>query len=161
VGKGTTFHLYFPAADVQPAAPVPTQRSKIPHGRGQHILVIDDEKAVASLISRMLQRLDYRVTSCTEGSDAMQAFRANPAGFDAVISDLALRGMSGLDLLQEFVRVRRLPIVMMSGYFSPEDRQRAETLGVSRFLQKPTTLEEIGNVLHDVLAQRGSAVAQG
>jgi CheY-like chemotaxis protein len=163
VGKGTTFHLYLPAADSVPVAPAPAQRRKIPRGQGQRILVIDDEKAVASLVARMLQRLDYQVVSCTEASNAMREFRSNPSGFDAVISDLVLRGMSGLDLLQEFLRARSLPIILMSGYFSAEDRERAETLGISRFLQKPATMEQIGNALHEILNQtpsRGSAAGQ-
>jgi CheY-like chemotaxis protein len=152
-GKGATFHLFFPALERMPVQAAPAQGSQIPHGRGERVLVIDDEKAVASLVARMLQHLDYQVTSCTEASDAIQAFRSNPAGFDAVLSDLALRGMSGLDLAQEFLQVRRLPIVLMSGYFSMEDRQRAEGLGIGRFLQKPTTMGEIGNALHQVLNQ--------
>jgi PAS domain S-box-containing protein len=153
VGKGTTFHIYLPAMDNVPAPPAPAPRSKIPRGQGQHILVIDDEKAVASLVSRMLTRLSYQVTTCTEASDAIQQFRANPQGFDAVVSDLALREMSGLDLAQEFLRERSLPIVLMSGYFRAEDRLRAETLGIHRFLQKPTALAEIGNALHEVLGR--------
>ena len=164
VGKGTTFHLYLPAMDNVQAEPAPEPRSKIPRGQGERILVIDDEKAVASLVSRMLTRLNYQVTTCTEASDAKQAFRANPGGFDAVVTDLALRGMSGLDLAQEFLEARGLPIVLMSGYFSAEDRLRAETMGIRRFLQKPTTLAEIGNALHEVLGRlppRESAAGQG
>jgi PAS domain S-box-containing protein len=156
VGKGTTFHVYLPAMDNVPAGPAPAPRSRVPRGLGQRVLVIDDEKAVASLVSRMLTRLNYQVTTCTEASDAKQEFRSNPEGFAAVVSDLALRGMSGLDLAQEFLEVRGLPIVLMSGYFSAEDRLRAETLGVRRFLQKPTTLAEIGEALHEVLGRRPS-----
>ncbi len=158
VGHGTTFHLYFPATESVPPKTAPEQRSKLPHGQGERVLVIDDEKAVASLVTRMLQRLDYQVTSCTEASNAIQAFRANPSGFDAVITDLALRGMSGLDLAQEFLRYRQIPIVLMSGYFSAEDRQRAETLGIVRFLQKPTTLEEIGKALHEILSRTAACL---
>jgi PAS domain S-box-containing protein len=160
VGKGTTFRLYFPALERVPAAPAQTTRGKIPRGHGERILVIDDEKAVASLVTRMLQRLDYQVTSCTEASNAIQAFRTDPSAFDAVVSDLALRGMSGLDLAVEFQRERRVPTILMSGYFSAEDRQRAEALGIARFLQKPTTLEEIGRTLHELLAPSPSRASR-
>ncbi len=159
IGKGTTFKLYFPALEnsMVPAARPP--RAKVPHGRGQRILVIDDEKAVASLVTRMLQRLEYNVTSFLEASEAIQAFRVDPTSFDVVLSDLALRGMSGLDLAQEFLRVRPLPVVLMSGYFSAEDRTRAESMGIARFLQKPTTLEELGNAMNEVLNKETAQVS--
>jgi len=155
-GKGTTFHLYFPAAgpvtEEKPHAPIET-----PRGMGEHILCIDDERPIIAVVTRTLERLGYKVTGHGYASSALQEFRARPNEFDAVVTDLALRGMSGLDLATELLRLRPgLPIILTSGYFSPEDTERARLLGIQELIQKPNTLGEVGNALHRTLCQARS-----
>jgi CheY-like chemotaxis protein len=151
LGKGTSFHLYFPAAmsvavtDGPPAAP-------LPRGEGQRILCVDDEPSVLSVMTRRLERLGYRVTSYSEGSTALNDFRAHPGRFDAVITDLALRGMSGLDFSAALRQLRPgIRIILSSGYFSAEDKDRAEDLGIQDLILKPNSLAELADKLYRVL----------
>jgi CheY-like chemotaxis protein len=155
-GKGTTFHLYFPAAgplvEQKPQAHIET-----PRGLGERILCIDDEKPIMTVVTRILERLGYKVTGHGYASSAMQEFRARPNEFDAVVTDLALRGMSGLELATELLRLRPgIPIILTSGYFSPEDTERAKLLGIRELIQKPSTLGELGGALHRALREARS-----
>jgi len=150
-GRGTTFQLYFPAmASVAGSAPV--MAPAVPRGEGQHILCVDDEKPILSILSKTLTRLGYRVTAHGEASSALQDFRTRPAEFHGVVTDLALRGMSGLDLAEALRNIRpEIPVLMTSGYFSPEDSERANRLGIHELILKPNTLNELASALHRVL----------
>jgi DNA-binding NarL/FixJ family response regulator len=82
----------------------------------------------------------------------LQDFRARAAEFDGVVTDLALRGMSGLDLAEGLCKIRPgIPVLMTSGYFGPEDSERARRLGIRELILKPNTLNELGSALHRVL----------
>ena len=81
---------------------------------------------------------------------ALQAFRADPAAFDAIIVNVTLPGMDGFQLVRQ-LRLQRadVPIVVMSDYFRPEDIVEAESLGLRALLAKPDTVKDLGRVLHD------------
>jgi CheY-like chemotaxis protein len=151
LGKGTIFHLYFPAAAApvsKPAAPVAP-----PQGHGEHLLYVDDEDALVMLASRSLSRLGYRVTGHTNPAEAVQAFRENPAQFAAVITDLSMPGMSGAELARAILAIRPdVPVVMTSGYIRPEDELEARQIGVREVILKPDTIEELAKALHRVFA---------
>ena len=65
----------------------------------EHILLVDDEKAIIEMEQNMLERLGYKVTSRSSSLEALEAFRAAPDKFDLVISDMAMPNMSGDKLL--------------------------------------------------------------
>ena len=143
-GKGTVFHLLFPATRavaVSEAALQPTT----PRGSGQRILCVDDERAVLAVMTRSLERLGYQVSSYSEPSDALNEFRARPEAFNLIVTDLGLRGMSGLDFAREVLRIRPgMPVLVASGHFGAEDQERAKQLGVSDFIFKPMKPTELG-----------------
>ena len=150
VGKGTAFHLYFPAAEASLSAGKPGPAA-IPRGRGQHVMVVDDEEGLAFLMNRVLTRLGYRATSFANPHEALQAFRTTPAAFDGVITDLSMPGMGGLELVRELKAIRpSIPIAVASG--RPEDREMEATAGVRLMIQKPATIEEIADALARLLA---------
>ena len=146
-GKGTLFRLYFPAADVAgyyaPSATAPSA-----DGAGKHILYVDDEQALVVLGRRMLTRLGYVVTGYTDPAAALRAFEKNPYQFNAIITDLAMPGVSGFALVRSVQAIRpEVPIIMTSGYVRAEDEALARQLGLYGILKKPNTLEELGHVL--------------
>jgi two-component system cell cycle sensor histidine kinase/response regulator CckA len=96
-GEGTTFHLYFPALSGEASAPE-TQATPIPQGKGQRILVVDDEEPLAQLTQKILVRLGYVVETRTRAVEALDLVRARPDQFDLVITDMTMPGMSGIDL---------------------------------------------------------------
>jgi PAS domain S-box-containing protein len=151
LGKGTIFHLYFPATAAPASKPIIPVAP--PRGHGEHLLYVDDEDALVMLASRSLSRLGYRVTGHTNPAEAVQAFRENPAQFAAVITDLSMPGMSGAELARAILAIRPdVPVVMTSGYIRPEDELEARQIGVREVILKPDTIEELAKALHRVFA---------
>jgi CheY-like chemotaxis protein len=152
-GKGTTFSLFIPARTEARTGSAACQSEGV-RGDGEHILYVDDEEALVFLATRMLERLGYRVTGYSDPRQALHDFRLRPGEFDAVVTDLAMPGLSGADLARELRTLRPdVPIVMISGYLRPEDADAARRLGVEDLIPKPESVEQIAEVLHRRLAE--------
>ena len=154
-GKGTTFQLYFPAVE----APAVADRSAgaiagLPRGQGENVIYLDDDEALVSLVSRMLERQGYRVSGYTLAQQALDAVRADPGGFDLVVSDYNMPGMSGLDVARELSRIRPdLPVAVTSGYITDELREKAPLSGVRHLIHKPDTVDELCEVVRRLTEQ--------
>jgi CheY-like chemotaxis protein len=152
-GRGSTFHLLFPVAETA-VAQDPGIGAKIIPGHGERVLCVDDEELVLSGTTRVLQRLGYQVSSHTDAVQALQAFRSRPHDYDALVCDLAMPGMSGLDFVREVLQVRPgTPVILTTGYLSPEDTEAAQRAGVRHLLLKPGTIEKLGQALRDALSE--------
>ncbi len=150
-GKGTRFHLYFPAVDL-PESTANDPNHPIPRGQGQRVLVVDDEDALLKVNQRTLERLGYSVTAFTSPTVALEAFRTNSALFDLVITDLAMPGMSGVDLSRELKNFRPdCPIIITTGYTASLDTQNVKSLGLAGIIFKPATPVTIGEMVHRAL----------
>ena len=151
VGKGTAFHLYFPAmlADSPQAE---RQHVQPPSGSGERILYVDDEDAIISLVQRILGRLNYVVDGYNDPLEALEVFRSDPQAYDAVITDLSMPGMSGFEFARE---VRELnpgtPVLLTSGYISQDDIGTAKSIGIRELVLKPNSMEDLGHALHQSL----------
>lgn len=150
-GKGTVFHVYLPAAETPAVSPTAPQTA-FPRGRGEQILCIEDEHENLKVMTRGLERLNYRVSGYSEPAKALNDFRAGPEEFDLIVTDLAMPGMSGLDVAREVRRIRPgVPVIIISGYLSTEDQERARQIGVSDFVFKPMKLSDLGSKLFRLL----------
>lgn len=147
-GEGTRFNLYFPAHTE--GAPVASDATgEIPRGRGQHILLVDDERPLAVMGRRILERLGYVVDSYTAPADALEAVRAAPDRFALVVSDLTMPGMTGSDLAERLLRLRPdLPIILTTGFSATLTPERVRALGVRELLLKPLTVQALGEAVH-------------
>jgi PAS domain S-box-containing protein len=154
-GEGTQFQLFFPTAgpsiDVTEGASTGT-----PERRGvENVLYVDDEKALISLITRLLGRLGYKVTGETNPVRAVELFRANPQLYDAVVTDLAMPQLSGFDLSAQLLSIRPdIPIVMTSGFVSPADHERAIQMGIRELIPKSTAVDQLSKTL-DLIFHEG------
>lgn len=160
-GKGSAFHLYFPAAAGAAAEAEPPQQEAA-RGKGERVLYVDDEDALVRLSSRTLNRLGYRVTGFANPADALSAFRSHPHDFDVIITDLSMPGMSGFDFARALLEIRPdVPIVMTSGYVRPEDQKTASGLGIRDLILKPNTVNELGRTLDKILRDRKKSASGG
>jgi PAS domain S-box-containing protein len=157
LGKGTTFRLYFPATDGTPSETLLVPPTEL-NGHGERVLYVDDEEPLVMLMTRMMERLGYMVTGCTDPAKALSLFRPRPQDFDVVISDLSMPGMSGLDLASELLKIQPdLPILIASGYIRADDNEKVRKMGLPDIVLKPDTVEDLGRTLHDLLARHKSA----
>jgi PAS domain S-box-containing protein len=162
-GKGSRFDLYFPgtqetaaAVVVEPAAETRPAEAAPDAGRGRHILYIDDEEGLVLLVKRMLERRGYRVSGYTDAGAALEALRAAPAGFDLVVSDYNMPGMSGLDVARNIRDIRAdLPVVIASGYVTEELQSQAARVGVRELIFKANAVEDFCEVVQRLLLSPG------
>ena len=152
-GAGSSFHLYFPSApdesEVRPAELEP-----LPRGGGERVLYLDDEEALVRVGTRLLERLGYEAVGFTTAAEALAAVGEEPARFDAVITDVSMPGISGLDVARRLLGVRSdLPIALISGYITDELQAMAESVGVRAVIHKPITATELARTIRDLLGR--------
>jgi PAS domain S-box-containing protein len=161
-GRGTACELYFPAAEASGLPAVVPLPAELPRACSEHILFVDDDDALIFLARRMLVRLGYRLTTFTNPVAALEAFRKDSRGFDAIVTDISMPEMSGLDFAREVLVLRPgIPIVITSGYVTPENEEAANRLKVSAIIRKPNTVDELAGALDTIFrAVRPSAPAE-
>ena len=158
-GRGTTFTLYFPA-DLATAPEVTRRIGALVHGNGEHVLLVDDDRALASLGKKMLECCGYRATAYSSALEALAAFRAAPDRFDLVITDLTMPEVTGTELASELLRIRpSLPIVLATGFDDRMTGARASAEGIRGFLLKPVTARSLAEAVHGALDPTRSIAA--
>lgn len=132
---------------------------ELPLGRGERILVVDDEPTFGRVVARLLRILCYEAEWVGNPLEALRVFDANPRQFQAVLLDFCMPKMTGLEFAE---KVRALPsgvpIVMMSGFSEPLDLGQLERLQIKSLLQKPLTQETIAQALRQALERESSLV---
>jgi len=112
-----------------------------------HVLVVDDEPSVTSIVGAWLTEAGHRVTTATNFKTAQQEMKG--AAIDAVIVDVRLGEFNGLQLaIMARGHNPTTKIVVISGWDDPVLKQQAETCGAS-YLQKPFTAAELVALLND------------
>jgi nitrogen-specific signal transduction histidine kinase len=148
VGRGTTFRLYFPVC-VQPTA-TPVDAPPVRSGNGEQLLVVDDENSVAAFMGVRLQQLNYRPAVFTDPRRALAAVKAAPKRFAAIVTDLTMPGLTGVDLVREVRRIAGdLPAVIVTG--NRGDLPSVEDLPRAAILNKPFSGDDLGAVLNRLL----------
>ena len=151
LGKGSTFRVYFPAARAEPVDPL-VEDEGVVRGKGEHFMYIDDEESLASAIKRALTLLGYRCTCYSDPRMAVETFRADPYGFDAVISDMTMPFLSGFDVARALHAIRPdLPVALTSGRSSQSTHTLPSSLGIKAWISKPATIEELSRALELLL----------
>jgi CheY-like chemotaxis protein len=150
-GEGSTFETYLPMAG-EISAPSAAEDTGVPQGLGETVMVVDDEQALVMLGEEMLAELGYEPVGFQGSVAALEAFRADPQRFDAVLTDETMPDMSGTDLAREMRKLRPdIPIILMSGYSGPLLAERAATAGINDLLKKPLQSRDIAASLAKVL----------
>jgi two-component system OmpR family response regulator len=109
-----------------------------------HILVVEDEKHLATGIKYNLEAEGYRVTVAGDGPTALRLFGLSGEGLDLVILDLMLPGMSGYAVCETIRGLgSRIPVLMLSARTLTEDRTRGFDVGANQYMAKPFDLDEL------------------
>jgi CheY-like chemotaxis protein len=102
----------------------------------------------------LLQQAGYRVTAFESPLQALAAFQARPDGFDLVVTDHNMPGLSGLDIARSLTGLRPgLPVVVSSGYVSDALQADAARAGVRQVMQKEYMHEQLVNIVNRLLAE--------
>jgi len=135
-GKGSKFSMLFsPMHEEMTMAPNSTKNDiEISMGDGSEILVVDDEKTIASYMSELLKDENYKAFAVTDSSEALELFRNEPDRFSMLITDQAMPKMTGSELISRVREFRPdLPVILCSGYSDKIDLKKAKELNISYF----------------------------
>jgi signal transduction histidine kinase/ActR/RegA family two-component response regulator len=155
-GAGSNFEVYFRQSEAWPADDGRTD-APVPIGRGETILIVDDEKALVRLGEEMVAALGYEPVGYDSSPRALEAFRADPRRFDLVLTDEMMPGMTGTQLAAAFHAIRpALPILLMTGYGGPIESTRPD---VCEILKKPLLSADIGRAIARHLHSERQATA--
>lgn len=117
-----------------------------------HILFIDDEPAIVRMNQRILEGLEYTVTTSESSLEALEIFTANPDDFDLVITDMTMPHLTGDMLVSRLREIREdIPVILCTGYSNIITKESAAELGINSFLNKPATKNELAQAVHKVL----------
>jgi len=151
VGRGTRFDIWLPVAG-EADTPSLEPPENLPHGKGETLMIVDDERPLVALAEEVLAGLGYEPVGFVSSRVALDAFRAAPDRFDAVVTDESMPELIGTELVRQIRRLRpRIPAILMSGHGDARLVSRAGEIGVDEVLQKPLHGRDIAEALARLL----------
>jgi len=158
-GAGSTFEVYFALTAALATGAAPAQ-APAPSGRGETVLLVDDETSLVLLGEEMLAALGYEPVGFDSSATALAAFRADPDRFDLLLTDEIMPGMTGTELAVALHRIRpEMPIILMTGHGGETQPHQLRAAGICEVLKKPFLSRDIAESLarHLVPRRRGYA----
>ena len=158
LGQGSTFTLYFPVsaqdstskrttsanASKQSVCAVPAIQAAAEPDLRKHVMYVDDDQALVSLVQRLLRRRGYQVTGFLDPREATEALRKDPFAYDLVVTDYNMPGYCGVDLVRDTKTIRSdLPVALASGYITTEIEAQAIAAGALALIYKPNDVDEL------------------
>ncbi len=142
-GRGSTFTIYLPRLVSAPADAVDVPAAEPIRGR-EHVLLVEDEAAVRSLVQRMLEGHGYDVFAAVDGAAALERAREVEGPIDVLLTDVVMPSMSGRELADRFREIHPETLVLyMSGYIDTTILGPEELGARAHFLQKPFGATEL------------------
>ncbi len=154
LGKGTFFHIYLPP---QPSTEdeAPAESKTVIRGNQERIMFVDDDELAGRATEKVLDRFGYRVRWFKHPEEALANFRAGPAEYDLVVSDLAMPGMTGNDLAAALLHIcPGIPILITTGLIDPTILKQAREIGVRNVLLKPVSATTLAREIAQLLGKR-------
>ena len=155
-GIGTTVSIYLPAS-TDAVVDDPVEAGAIPVGRGQTVLLVEDDPSVRLLVREVLEELSYATVEAKEANEAIPIL-ASDQSIDLMISDVGLPGMNGRQLA-EIARKHRpkLPVLFVTGY-AENAAIRAGFLGTNMaMITKPFAIDALAGKIAEMLPQPTAA----
>lgn len=138
-GRGTAFHVFLPAHETaSPRDPETEMGGEPPRGRGELLLVVDDEEPVRLILKQTLEEFGYRVLTAGDGAEAVALYAARQQEIQLVLTDMMMPVMDGAALIQAVARINpAAKIIAASGLATGSTALRHAAVG--EFIAKPYT----------------------
>ena len=149
-GQGATFNILLPIIDELPELKSEINND-IPHG-SETILFVDDEKSIANMTGKILERLGYQIENQSNPVEALELFKVEPDSFDLIITDMTMPQMTGINLADKIKEIRPdIPVILCTGHSAVIDGEKAKQLGIDGFVMKPVSKFKIAKAIREVL----------
>ena len=157
VGKGTSFKVYIPANTTPATVAVElAEKSRLPHGHNELVLVVDDEEPIRNVARKLLERFGYRALLARDGVEAVSLYASRQQDIAAVITDMVMPRLDGPAAIVALRAINpKVKIIGSSGVASDGGVTKAVNAGIQYFVPKPYTAETMLHVLDAVLQGKG------
>ena len=156
-GKGTTFRIFLPQVHARLQQGT-VDEGAVPAGRGELVLVVEDEPVLRGLVQLMIESLGYRARVASNGAEAKALILEDGLRPDLLLTDVVMPGMSGAALVEELRRIMPdLRFIFMSGYPDTAIARHRIPNAAFDFLQKPFSIRDLANKIETVLGPTGPA----
>jgi PAS domain S-box-containing protein len=149
-GKGSAFNIYFPITkdDAKQSKIINTPINK----QKGNIVLVEDEKLVRNLTSKMLRIIGYNVTSISNPIDAIEFFQTNKDQVDLLFTDIVMPKISGIELCDQVKKIRPdIKVLLMSAYSAELDDKKPILLKDMHFIDKPFKMKELASKIYTIL----------
>lgn len=139
-GRGTVYSLVLPAS----------QQVSVKELR--RVLIVDDAPELLLLLRKLVERMGYQVEIASGAIEALEILKARPV--DLLLTDWSMPGMDGGELIaamKEDERHKEIPVIVLTGHDTDNERETAAVVGCDRFLVKPIMRDELQRVIGQLL----------
>jgi PAS domain S-box-containing protein len=151
VGRGTTFSAFLPAASDEIIRQETRAMPKPARGKGELILVVDDDESIRQITARILNSHGYQTITAVDGADAIAVFAPRAQDVRLLLTDLQMPLLGGPALVTALRRLQpNLPVIAMSGAANKNTRE-AQSEFSNAFLAKPFQAETLLSVIRDTI----------
>ena len=157
VDMGTTFTICFPVIERRKhKREVKDNDSPRVLLGTEKIIFLDDNENVANVCSNVLGEYGYQVTCMTDSAETLKLITANPDYFDLLITDQTMPQLSGIDIIKKVLAINPdFRTVLVTGYSTKIDAEKALAIGAKAFCLKPLDAEELLQTVRNVLDKNG------
>lgn len=157
-GVGTTFKIYLPVSQPDPAhEPYEAPRQERAAGGTETILLVEDDSAVAGILRETLQQRGYRVLPAGGSEEALDIVVRHPGAIHLLLTDVVLQSAHGVELARQVRELRPgISVLYVSGYTGPSAPGKPFLETNARFLQKPFAPEVLAAKVREVLDEKRS-----
>ncbi|MFA5858477.1 MAG: response regulator [Elusimicrobiota bacterium] len=155
--KGTIFKIYLPASSDSEIKEISEKKEVKYHGlkgRGERILVVEDEEGIRKIVDRALSSNGYIVFSARTVKEALEVYKTEKGDFNLVLSDVVLPDRTGLELIAQLLLDNpKIQVIFSSGYLDDKSQWEMIQEKEYKFLQKPFELNELLVAVKEVLGK--------
>ena len=153
MGKGTTFIIYLPILSAWEEMPEEKAPEELPVGRGETVLVVEDERVVLKMLRSLLAESGYRVLTAGNGQEALETYDRHGDEIALVLTDLVMPGMSGMELFHMLKeRDPGVRVAVITGYPLEDGGEELLSRGVVAWVQKPVDFGKLTQVMREAFA---------
>jgi ActR/RegA family two-component response regulator len=155
-GHGTIFKVSLPAtkSETTVISEVKAEPKQL-NGKGEHVLIIEDDDAVLGYIERILSKNNYYIHKTISSKNAVEVFKENSKSIDLVITDMILTDENGLDTIDKLKQIKNnIGVIICSGYLDDKSNFLAIQEKGYKFIQKPFEITNMLKTIRQILDEK-------
>jgi len=154
VGKGSEFRIYLPAVETTKEIPLSEERHALFAGKGELILVVDDEDSICEITKTTLETYDYKVLTASDGIEGVAMYAQYHKEISVVVIDMMMPSMDGATAIRAMKKINpQVKVISVSGLISNQEIAEIDSNNIKAFLSKPYTADELLKSLNKIIRE--------